>query len=254
VHWTLRGTIFSQATKPRWADKDFWAPEIHRVGDHYIAYYSARQPDGTLAIGAASSSSVLGPYADSGAPLVRDSRGAINPHQFEAPDGTSYLIWKVDGNASAATTPINIQPLTADGLALTGSPTTLLTNTQQWEGRLIQAPWLIFNEGYYYLFYNADDSMSDGSAVAVARAMTVTGPYTRAPAPILASGGGWAGPGMGSVLRSPSGGWVALFHALKMDPVDQSTPERRVLLTRVGWVDGWPTMLGAPSSLSQPLP
>jgi arabinan endo-1,5-alpha-L-arabinosidase len=243
VHWKLRGTIFTQATKPLWAARSFWAPEIHRVGDQYLAYFSARHIDGDLAIGVASSRSALGPYRDSGAPLLREAQGAIDAHQFAAPDGTLYLLWKPDGNATGQATSIKVQPLTPDGLALAGSATTLLTNTESWEGSVVEGPWLIFESGYYYLFYSGNSYHSPDYAVGVARATAVTGPYTKAPAPILSSTTRWNGPGHGSVVRAPNGEWVFVFHAWLAGQVGAAVPGRQVLVTRIGWADGWPKML-----------
>ena len=40
----------------------------------------------------------------------------------------SYVLWKEDGNAVGAPTPIHAQELAQDGLSLTGSPATLVTN------------------------------------------------------------------------------------------------------------------------------
>ena len=254
VTWQLAGTIFTEATKPHWADRDFWAPELHRVADRYVVYYSARHRDGDLAIGVATASSLLGPYEDRGAPLVRDELGAIDAHQFEAEDGTHYLLWKRDGNAHGQPTPIVLQPLAVDGLELIGEPTTLLTNTEAWEANVIEGPWLIYESGYYYLFYSGNSYASAGYALGVARATSIAGPYTKAPEPIVISSGPWAGPGHGAALRAPTDDWVFVFHAWPANRINQSPPGRQVLLTRISWVDNWPTMQGAPSSLSQPMP
>lgn len=80
-----------------------------------MAYFSARDTTGRLAVGAAHSTNVLGPYTDIGAPLVRDaSLGAIDAHAFVTSSGTPYLLWKLDGNAVGAPTPIRIQRLAPD--------------------------------------------------------------------------------------------------------------------------------------------
>ena len=42
VHWKSAGAIFPSASKPSWAASDFWAPEVHKVGSHYVAYFTAR--------------------------------------------------------------------------------------------------------------------------------------------------------------------------------------------------------------------
>src|SRR6185312_13447936 len=54
AHWTAAGHIFPAGSRPSWATSDFWAPEVHQVGAHYVAYFTARAADGKLSIGAAS--------------------------------------------------------------------------------------------------------------------------------------------------------------------------------------------------------
>jgi GH43 family beta-xylosidase len=255
VHWTQRGSVFSDATRPTWATGDFWAPEIHRVGTRYVVYFSARHSAGDLSIGAASADDALGPYTDLGEPLLRGTEaGVIDAHELEAPDGSHYLVWKTDGNASGAASTIQIQPLRADGLALTGSPTELLRNTLAWEGDVVEGPWLIFEAGYYYLFYSGNSYASAAYALGVARSTSPTGPFTKASVPILASRGEWAGPGHGSVVRSPHGAWVHVFHAWPRGFIGQVPPGREVLVSRIAWDQGWPIMRSSLSSHSQPLP
>lgn len=254
IHWTSIGHVLSSAAVPAWADRDFWAPELHKVGNTYVAYFSARHNNGIFAIGTATATNPAGPYTAQPQPLLQTgSPGVIDAHFFRAPNGQNYLLWKPDGNAVGQTTPIRIQPLSADGLSLTGSPTTLLTNTLSWEGALIEGPWMIYEGGFYYLFYSANGYASTSYAVGVARATSPTGPFTKHGAPILVTRGAWAGPGHGSVVRGPRGDWVHVYHAWQAGNVGQA-PGRLVLVDRVGFSGGWPNMQSAPSRGSQPLP
>lgn len=255
VHWTPAGTIFAAGRRPSWAVGDFWAPEIHRVGDHWVAYFSARNGgDGSLAIGAATGPTALGPFTDIGHPLVDDPHpGVIDAHHFEAPDGTQYLLYKVDGNAVGAPTPIYAQPLEADGLTFRGGRTEILRNDRAWEGGLVEGPWMIFESGTYYLFYSANGYASTRYAIGVARASSPLGPFEKAGAPILTSEGAWAGPGHGSVVRAPGGEWAHVYHAWEAAHVG-GAPGRLDLVDRITWEAGWPRMLSAPTTRSQPLP
>ncbi|MFC3079298.1 family 43 glycosylhydrolase [Phenylobacterium terrae] len=99
--WELASFAFPQGGKPGWCLEglgraDFWAPEIHRVGGGYWLVFSARQADGELAIGLATSARPEGPYRAQAAPLL--TGGVIDPHLHVAPDGTPLLFWKVDDN------------------------------------------------------------------------------------------------------------------------------------------------------------
>ena len=255
VEWKTAGRIFPAGAGPKWAVSNFWAPEIHRVGSKWVAYFSAKTAsDGSLAVGAATATDPLGPYTDLGAPLVHDpSPGVIDAHEFEASDGQRYLLWKVDGNAIGKPTPIRIQPLEADGVSLTGSPKTILSNDRAWEGALVEGPWMIERAGSFYLFYSANGYASTAYAIGVARASSPLGPFTKADAPILVSDGAWSGPGHGSVVRGPRGDDVHVFHAWVAGKVG-AAPGREVLVDRIAWVDGWPRMFSAPTKRSQPLP
>ncbi len=255
VNWTRIGSVMpTAASRPAWAASDFWAPELHKVGSTYVAYFSARHTNGVFAIGAATSSVPQGPYQARSTPLLQTpSPGVIDAHFFEAPNGTRYLLWKPDSNAIGQQTSIRIQPLTSDGLSLTGSPTTLLVNDRTWEGNLIEGPWMIHRNGFFYLFYSANGYASPNYAVGVARATSPTGQFTKRATPILVTRGNWAGPGHGSIVVGPSGDWVHVFHAWQAGNVGQA-PGRLVLVDRVTFENDWPVMHAGPSTGTQPLP
>jgi GH43 family beta-xylosidase len=254
VRWEDHGSVFPSGEGPSWATRDFWAPEIHRVGDRYIAYYSARGADGHLALGAATAGDPLGPYTDLGHPLLTDPRpGIIDAHHFEGPDGRHFLLWKLDGNDIGVRTPIYIQELADDGVTLRGSRTEILTNDHAWEGALVEGPWMIHEGGYYYLFYSGNAFYDARYASGVARSTSPVGPFEKLPWPILRSNGSFSGPGHGSVIRGPSGEWVHVYHAWRAGG-EGGPMGRMVLVDRVRFTDGWPTMPAAPSGRSQPLP
>jgi beta-xylosidase len=103
------------------------------------------------------------------------------------------------------------------------------------------------------LFYSGNGYASSSYGVGVAKASSPLGPFTKQGAPILSSKAGWAGPGHGAILKGPSGDWVHVYHAWVAGKVNQD-PGRIVLVDRVEFGSEWPTMLGAPSSRSQPPP
>src|SRR5687768_14486551 len=83
VHWERSGDLFPPGQWPSWAREDFWAPEIHRLGPRYVAYYTARDASGRLCIGAAFADRAQGPWTDLGRPFLRDERvGLIDAHLF----------------------------------------------------------------------------------------------------------------------------------------------------------------------------
>jgi GH43 family beta-xylosidase len=251
VTWTAQGHIFPSGSKPSWAVSDFWAPEIHRVGTHYVAYYTARNAAGHLSIGAASSSSPLGPFTDRGQPLLTDPQmGLIDATELSDAGGAPYLVWKEDGNAVGKPTPIHGQALAADGMSLTGARKDLITNDQTWEGAVVEAPWVVARGGYYYLFYSGN-AYSDGRyAIGVARSTSPLGPYVKQPSPIVVTSPAWEGPGHCSVVDTPAGDTYVVYHAWEASHVNG----RVVLTDALFWRNDWPVVPAAPSSTSRPMP
>ena len=255
VTWTHHDSILPAAARPTWAKSDFWAPEIHKVGSHWVAYFSARNTDGKLSVGAASSPDALGPYTALAQPLVHDAAmGLIDASEFTAPDGTNYLLWKEDGNAVGTPTPIHMRQLAPDGLSLTGATSTLITNDRTWEGNLVEGPFMIEHAGMFYLFYSGNAYYDGRYAVGVARASSVLGPYTKAAAPIVVTGGAWVGPGHVSVVDGAGGDLYMVYHAWRTGHVNGPGDARVTLVDQIVWSNGWPAVPGAPSSASRPLP
>jgi beta-xylosidase len=256
VNWTPQGHILPRAAQPAWAVSDFWAPEIHHVGTHWVAYFSARdRATSLLSIGAAYADAATGPFTALGAPLVQQAGiGLIDASEFTDTDGTPYLLWKVDGVEVGNPTPIHAQALAADGLSLAaGDPTTLITDDQAWEAGDTEAPWMILHGGVYYLFYSGNVYYNAGYAIGVASAPSPLGPFTKANEPILVSGGAWVGPGHCSVLDEPDGTYV-IYHAWVQGHVNGPGDGRLVLVDRIEWANGLPAVPGAPSSATRPVP
>ncbi len=101
THWSLEGFVFPRGQAPPWCltgenQADFWAPEIHRVGEEYWVCFAARRHDRELAIGLARGPSPAGPFTPDPEPLLGDE--VIDPHLFITGDGLRLLFWKEDTN------------------------------------------------------------------------------------------------------------------------------------------------------------
>jgi hypothetical protein len=313
--WEPRGFVFPAAREPAWAAKgrnmaDFWAPEMHRVGDEYWTAFTARQANNALAIGLARAPSPLGPWSDNGAPLITGkpvnttglgydpdmpqmSGGVIDSHLFIDSGGAKYLFWKDDTNSiwprplamllrqhpdlieklfatepdrrtaafaaaivpwanvqrpmvrfflmqplieaalanwvqvrkalvefglaeailEAMTTPIRAQRIADDGRSLVGESKLVLCNDLDWEGHLIEGPFVTRQEGRYWLFYAGNDFSTPSYGIGVAVADHVLGPYEKQGEPLLRSTREWLAPGHASVAPGLDGKPQLFFHA-----------------------------------------
>jgi beta-xylosidase len=315
LHWECEGFAFPQGQEPDWAAKgrnvaDFWAPEMHKVGNEYWLAFTARQANNALAIGLARAPSPLGPWTDNGAPLITGkpvnttglgydsnipqmSGGVIDSHLFLDHNGDKYLFWKDDTNSiwprplamllrqhpdlvdklfatdadrrtaafaaavvpwanlqrpmvrffvmqpiieaalanwtqvrsalvefglapailEAMTTPIRAQRIADDGRSLIGENKIVLCNDLDWEGHLIEGPFLTRQEGRYWLFYAGNDFSTPSYGIGVAVADHPLGPYVKQSEPLLRSTREWLAPGHASVAPGPDGKPQLFFHA-----------------------------------------
>lgn len=257
VSWSAKGHIFPAGSHPAWATADFWAPEVHKVGGQYVAYFTARHTSGRMAVGAATATSPLGPFTDIGHPVLLSSTSdLIDPNEINASNGTSYLVWKDDASATGSGgIVIRGQPLAADGLSVTGGSTVLIGVDQSWEGPLVEAPFMVEHGGTFSLFYSANPYDTTAYAIGVAQSSSPLGPFTKGGGPILGSVATWSGPGHCSVVDTPAGDTYMVFHAWEAGHVGNGNgPGRLVLTDAVEWPNGWPTVPFAPSAQSRPLP
>ena len=228
-------------------DARVWAPEVIKVGERHLLYYTARSAAlERQCIGVAVASSAQGPFRDSaGAPLVCQSAegGTIDASPFAA-NGRLYLYFKSDGNCCAQPTHLYGQELRADGLALLGAPVRLLTNGRPWEGAVVEAPSMTLRDGRYLLFYSGNDYGGAAYAVGYAGCSTPLGPCTPAPeSPILKSRPGLIGPGHQALFQAGGQSMIA-YHAWQELAGGQRGQQRFLYIDKLDWVDGQPVVRG----------
>lgn len=244
VNWEPAGTIFAKRQTPGWSSGDFWAPEIHPVGDQFVAYFTARDRSGMLRIGAATSPKPEGPYQDIGQPLVAEPNiGVIDPTFFRDDDGTQYLYWKEDGNAFNPPQPTRImgQKLEKDGVTRSGEAVEVLRNDpESWEGDIVEAPEMVKRGDTYYMLYSGNGYWGEDYAEGAARAKSPLGPFEKAGEPFLTSTERWEGPGHAYLTQDGKGKDWLVYHAW-----DEEHKGRQILIDPVTWdKDGWPQMQG----------
>lgn len=214
---------------PAWAARGrTWAPEVIRIGNSFILYFTAHHRGrDQQCIGAAVSRDPRGPFVPQGGePLVCQHRlgGTIDANPFRDSNGQLYFYFKNDGNHPSARTATHLwgQRLAPDGLSLVGEPVALVRNDAGWEGHLVEAPFMVRRGERYVMFFSANDfawqrhQRLSNYATGYATCATPLGPCTDAAAnPILASSRRplcLSGPGHPAVFEANGRQYIA-FHA-----------------------------------------
>jgi len=138
---------------------------------------------------------------------------------------------KEDGNSRREPTILWAQPLSDDGTALVGQMKELFRNDAPWEGALIEGPFVVRQDGWFYLFYSGSGCCGAGCnyAMGVARSKTLLGPWEKNPAnPIL------RGTTIGSVPAT-----AASFGTKKIVSGSSTTPTQPAALSIPGAKACW---------------
>ena len=250
LSWELVDYVFPKGDLPKWANplSSFWAPELHVVNGKFMVYYTGREKSsGILCIGVGTAEQITGPYKDRGTPLIKNTTvGSIDATVMAVDGGDYYLVWKDDGNGASPALPTWIwaQKLTANGLDVTGGKTQLIRNTLAWEANLVEGPWVIKRNDYYYLFYSGHSYCDKTYAVGVARSKNPLGPYEKKGDPILKTAGQWSGPGHCSVIEDHenAGNFVMIYHAWFKENICGKN-KRLLVANYLKWtITGWPEM------------
>ena len=117
----------------------------------------------------------------------------------------------------AMRTPVHARRLASDGRSLIGEEHVVLANDLDWEGHLIEGPFVTRQNGRYWMFYAGNDFSTPAYGIGVAQADHPFGPYTKRPEPLLRSNREWWGPGHASVAPGVGGRPQLFFHAFFPD-------------------------------------
>ncbi len=278
VTWTRLGE--AMPTRPTWASEsqNFWAPDVLERDGRFVMYFSAQidaskrtSPDDGFCIGMATAATAAGPFVDVGRPVrCGPSFTTIDPMAFDDPQtGRRYLYW------GSAGSPLLVQELAADRqtFVVGSTPKAVVAvrggnDPSAYDTGLIEGPWVTYTAPYYYLYFSGNGCCGAGAhyAVMVARASSPTGPFEvlssgGAAQPILRAGGPWLAPGHNAVVRDAAGAEWMLYHAISatnpyLIPGNTAISRRPMLLDRITYQNGWPTVgvASAPSSTPQQRP
>jgi arabinan endo-1,5-alpha-L-arabinosidase len=249
--WTGTADVYSSI--PTWVSTkitagsvtNIWAPDISYFGGQYHLYYAVSTfGSNQSCIGHAKRPSLrTGSWMDSGAVIcsnvgTKDDWNAIDPNVIVDDEGTPWMalgsFWsgikllKLDSSGNRADT---------DLLAIANSSA-------------IEAPYIIHQCGYYYLFVSFGSCCSSpwDYNIRVGRSTSVRGPYVDKAGTKMTSGGGtlivqgnstWTAPGHNAVLATADGTYN-IYHALD---ANHTYPVLRVSQLALDG-DGWPVSGG----------
>lgn len=266
--WTQAGSVFT--TPPQWALDSVsgyrghtWAPDIQRVGDRWLLYYSCSSFGvNNSAIGLATNKSLnpLSPdykWEDQGMVVRSHTKqedwNAIDPNLIFDQQGQPWLTWGSfwDGIQlvqldSDCQTPLG-QPQT---IARRQNPKKVKHNTKEANDNAIEAPFIIYKDGYYYLFASIDlccRGLRSNYKTVVGRSKDIAGPYVDKDGEKMSEGGGtvliaetddYVGVGHCGVYQF-DGQWLFIAHGYAKANRGQS----QLVLMNIEWQDGWPLLV-----------
>lgn len=246
VKWQFIGTCFTENTRPKMVPGGgIWAPDINRIGDTFVLYYSKSTWGGEweCGIGVATARSPRGPFTDRGKLFISneiDVQNSIDPCYFEEEDGRKYLFWGSFRGIYAI-------ELSDDGLSVKEG-----VEKVRVAGTLTEATMVVKRNGYYYLIGSAGtccEGLNSTYRLVVARSESLLGPYVNKSGkkaldnnfePLLNKSSRVVGPGHCSEIVQDDAGqdWI-LYHGF-----DASDPDggRKVYMDPIYWVGGWPSI------------
>ena len=224
-NWTNAGSVFNKA--PEWAVKSVpgyrghtWAPDIQRVGDKWWLFYSCSSfGKNTSAIGLAvnktlDKSSADYEWIDKGV-VVRSEKGrtdwnAIDPNMIVDKKDKKWLCWGSFWDGIQLAKLKNAETEAFDKEKIKGKPITIarrhpskndidaadleLADEAPDAGpNAIEAPFIVYNNGYYYLFASWDYCCKGPRSTyktVVGRSRDIKGPYLDRNGRDMAKGGG----------------------------------------------------------------
>jgi arabinan endo-1,5-alpha-L-arabinosidase len=253
MKWRIAKPLFEEP--PQWVNDvvprhrgHFWAPDVIKVGDRYLVYYSVSAfGKRTSAIALASSPTLDQDdpnyeWTDHGIVVQTNEdsdHNAIDPGLFLAPWGR---LWMTYGSFWSGIKLIELDPTTGQRISA-DSPTYSLAKNSE-----IEAPALYYRDGYYYLFVNWGNccrGMRSTYNIRVGRSQEITGPYVDHAGVDLMDGGGKLvldtegsviGPGHASFLEK-DGELLMSYHYYNGDR--RGMPQLGI--SKIGWDDAdWP--------------
>lgn len=224
---------------PDWQPANVWAPEVDRYGDRVWMWYSISTFGSRIsAIGLLSASSAAaGDWRDEGVAISSSNSNNYNAIDADLAVDEYGDPWMTFGSWNSGIKLTRLNPLTM-------KPVGQLYSIAS-KGGGIEAPDVIYRQGYYYLFVSLGkccDGVNSTYRIVYGRSEKITGPYLDKNGVDMMNGGGslldggnavWIGPGGQDILNTN----VIIRHAY---PASEN-PWAAVLISTLNWdSQGWP--------------
>jgi arabinan endo-1,5-alpha-L-arabinosidase len=266
THWELSGQVFQGI--PGWAQAkvpgatEFWAPDISYFDGEYHLYYAVSTFGSDRSVIGLATSPTLDPAAsdyhwvDQGEVVEslpgRTNWNAIDPNIVVV---NNSAVWLVFGSQWSGIKLCQIDPQTGKPLGQapsrgSRSEPRLYSIAARPASQPIEAPFIFFRNGYYYLFVSFDDCCMGAAStykIMVGRSRAITGPYHDRQGKPMTQGGGtlvlgstgrYRGPGSNAILSDGGQDWI-VYH--DYDAQDGGVPKLEI--RPLSWTsDGWPVV------------
>lgn len=230
-----------------------WAPDVVKVKDKWIYYYSLSAWGACAGVGYAISDNIAGPYEDQGKLFSEADIGISNciDPQVIVDDGNVYM-------AVGSFQGLFLLELTEDGTELLNgvehqkeNKTLIAGKVGPWDGSTYEGSYIIKRDGFYYYFGSAGTCCVNKDSsyhVLVGRSESIYGPYVGSNGiPLTKSGGSktygdtvvWAGssgevagPGHNSILVDDKGDCWIYYHSYSSD---DNFSTRHLFMDKLAW-------------------
>jgi arabinan endo-1,5-alpha-L-arabinosidase len=240
VDWQEIGQVFTNV--PGWARQmvagatEFWAPDVVYFEGKYYLYYAVSTFGSDRSVIGLATNATLDPTAsnydwvDHGEVIAsvpgRTNWNAIDPDPVVVDDSQLWLAFgsQWSGIKLTAIDPQTGMPSDRSSTPSPSKKPKLYSLASRPASLPIEAPFIFYRDGYYYLFVSFNDCCMGAAStyeIVVGRSHSITGPYrdeTGKPmiegggTPVLQSAGSARGPGSNGVLVDDNGSDWIVYH------------------------------------------
>jgi len=214
-NWKAAGRALDHSDS--YGDHWFWAPEIYKVGDRYLMYYTAEEH-----VCVAESKSPLGPFKQAEhKPMFETAEKNIDNSLFIDEDGTPYMFFD---RLTDQGLQVNVVKLNPDLISIDPESEVVkcIERSQDWEQDAVNEGSYVMKHGdTYYMTYSGNGYTNPGYGIGVATAKSPFGPWTKYEGnpvfqyPSNKELGRLEGVGHSAMFRDKDGKLRIVFHAHK---------------------------------------